>query len=57
MTLKGQSTAFKHGRAATLYLTLPSMLAQDSKCPIREGDNIEVEIRGEYILFRKAVQK
>ena len=57
MTLKGQSTAFKHGRAATLYLTLPSMLAQDSKCPIKEGDNVEVEIRGEYVIFHKVLQK
>jgi hypothetical protein len=57
MTLKGQSTVFKHGKAATLYLTLPSMLAQDSKCPVKEGDNVEVEIRGEYVIFHKVPQK
>ena len=57
MTLRGQSMVFKHGKAATLYLTLPSMLAQDSRCPIKEGDNVEVEIRGEYITFHKVPQK
>jgi hypothetical protein len=41
--LTGQSKVFKHGKAKTLYLSIPSKMAEDSAFTIREGDIVEIE--------------
>ena len=43
MLLYGQSKVFKHGKAKTLYVTIPSKVAEDSAFTIREGDTVEVK--------------
>lgn len=41
--LTGQSKVFKHGKAKTLYLSIPSKMAEDSAFTIKEGDVVEIE--------------
>lgn len=43
MLLIGQSKVFKHGKAKTLYVSIPSKVAEDSAFTIREGDTVEVK--------------
>jgi bifunctional DNA-binding transcriptional regulator/antitoxin component of YhaV-PrlF toxin-antitoxin module len=43
MLLYGQSKVFKHGKAKTLYVTIPSKVAEDSAFTIKEGDTVEVK--------------
>jgi Antidote-toxin recognition MazE, bacterial antitoxin len=45
MLLIGQAKVFKHGKAKTLYVSIPSKVAQDSAFTIREGDTVEVEYK------------
>ena len=49
---------FKHGKANTLYLVIPSMLAQDSSFPFKSGErvkiSIEVEETGPYLVIEKS---
>ena len=40
--LVGEARVFKHGKAGTLYVTIPSAIAQDSVFTIKEGDTVEV---------------
>ena len=42
MILIGESKVYKHGKAKTLYLSIPSKVAQDSAFTIREGDTVVV---------------
>ena len=41
--LTGHSKVFKHGKAKTLYLSIPSKMAEDSAFTIKEGDEVEIE--------------
>jgi hypothetical protein len=41
--LIGQAKVFKHGKAKTLYVSIPSKVAQDSAFTIKEGDIVEVK--------------
>lgn len=41
--LIGQSKVFKHGKAKTLYLSIPSRMAEDSAFTIKEGDVVEIK--------------
>ena len=34
---------FKHGKAKTLYLSIPSKIAEDSAFTIKEGDVVEIK--------------
>gem|GEM_PF-2547918 len=43
MLLIGEAKIFKHGKANTLYVSIPSKVAQDSAFTLREGDKVEVE--------------
>ena len=40
MTLEGESTVFRHGKAKTLYVSIPSQIVQDSAFEIEEGDKV-----------------
>ena len=46
--LVGEAKVFKHGKAGTLYVTIPSAIAQDSVFTIREGDTVKVEFDKEH---------
>jgi len=41
--LVGEAKVFKHGKAQTLYVTIPSAIAQDSAFTIKEGDVVEIK--------------
>ncbi|MGD0477282.1 MAG: hypothetical protein ABSB29_03835 [Nitrososphaerales archaeon] len=43
MLLIGQSKVFKHGKAKTLYVSIPSKVAEDSAFTIKQGDMVEVK--------------
>ncbi len=42
MILVGEAKVYKHGRAKTLYLSIPAKVAQDSAFTIKGGDVVEV---------------
>ena len=42
--LSGKSKIYKHPKADTLYLTIPSKMAMDSKFPFRAGDDVFLEL-------------
>jgi hypothetical protein len=41
--LSTEATVYKHTKGNTLYVSIPSKLAQDSAFPIKEGDAVEIE--------------
>jgi uncharacterized protein YuzE len=41
--LVGEAKVFRHGKAKTLYVSIPSGVALDSAFTIREGDDVEVK--------------
>jgi hypothetical protein len=40
--LVGEAKVFRHGKAQTLYVSIPSGIAKDSAFTIKEGDLVEV---------------
>lgn len=40
--LVGEAKVFRHGKAKTLYVSIPSQVALDSAFEIKEGDAVEV---------------
>lgn len=50
----GEAKLFKHGKAKTLYLTIPANMALDSMFPFENGEVVELEvINRNYIVVRK----
>ena len=41
--LATEATVYKHTKGNTLYVSIPSKLAQDSGFPIREGEKVDIE--------------
>ncbi len=41
--LSTEATVYKHTKGNTLYVSIPSKLAQDSQFPIKEGDEVAIE--------------
>lgn len=42
MVLKSESKLYQHPKSRTLYLTIPSKLANDSAFPFHGGDRVSV---------------
>jgi len=42
MNLIGESTIYKHPRAATLYISIPAHLARDSQFKMKNGDKVKL---------------
>jgi antitoxin component of MazEF toxin-antitoxin module len=40
--LVAQATVYKHTKGNTLYVSIPSKMAQDSVFPVKEGDQVEI---------------
>jgi len=53
MTLSGTSRLYKHQKARTLYLTIPSSIACDSQFGLKNGDSVVIENKKEYLIIRK----
>ena len=41
--LIGEAKVFKHGKAKTLYVTIPSAIVGDSAFTIKEGETVEIK--------------
>jgi hypothetical protein len=57
--LIGEAKVFKHGKAKTLYVTIPSAMAQDSAFTIKDGDTVELEFDKEKnaVILRPKVSR
>lgn len=54
MTLVGKSKVYKHAKAATLYLSVPSSMAVDSAFPFKAGDRVLLEcLDGKTLVITK----
>ena len=40
--LATEATVYKHTKGNTLYVSIPSKMAQDSAFPVKEGDQVEI---------------
>lgn len=41
--LASEATVYKHTKGNTLYVSIPSKMAQDSGFPIKEGEKVDIE--------------
>lgn len=53
MVLESTSRIFKHTKAKTFYITIPSSLATDSAFPFKEGQRIKVRIKENKLIIEK----
>lgn len=55
MTLNGSSTIYKHPKASTLYLTIPSKIACDSQFNLKKGDkvNLKFDPKSKSLVIKK----
>lgn len=51
--LKASSKLYKHPKASTLYLVLPSILVTDSQFPFGCDESVEVCIEGKQLVIKK----
>jgi len=42
--LEGKGSIYKHKKAHTMYIIIPSSVASDSEFPFKEGDKVTVQI-------------
>lgn len=40
--LRGKATLYKHPKANTLYLAIPSKICMDSQFPFEEGETVQI---------------
>ena len=40
--LASEATVYKHTKGNTLYVSIPSKMAQDSGFPIKEGEKVDI---------------
>lgn len=52
--LIGESKIVVHGKARTLYFTVPAKVAGDSTFPFKGGDVVTVKIDGDGLRVEKA---
>ncbi len=53
MALEGKSRIFKHTKAKTFYLTIPSSLADDSNFPFKKGALVRIKIKENRLVVEK----
>lgn len=51
--IKAKSKVYKHLKAKTLYVTLPSKLVTDNMFPLSKGDTVEIEIIDNHLIIKK----
>jgi hypothetical protein len=54
MSVEGVSRIFKHTKAKTYYITIPSSLADDSSFPFKPGDLVKIKIKEDKLTIEKA---
>lgn len=50
MALKARSKLIPHPTAKTLYLTIPSAIANDSAFPFKPGQKVTILIKGKKLI-------
>jgi hypothetical protein len=59
--LASEATVYKHTKGNTLYVSIPSKMAQDSGFPIKEGEKVDIvwsdELKAIVIKPKKATTK
>ncbi len=53
MALEAKSTLIPHKKAKTLYLTIPSAIANDSAFPFKPGDEVTISIKEKKLIVSK----
>ena len=53
MVLKAKSQLIPHKKAKTLYLTIPSAIANDSAFPFKPGQKVKIRIKGKKLIVEK----
>ncbi len=53
MVLESTSKIFKHTKAKTFYITVPSSLATDSAFPFKEGQETKIRIKEHKLIIEK----
>lgn len=51
--IEGTSTIVKHASGKTLYITIPSKVATDSRFPFREGMKIRIRIVQGFLVIER----
>lgn len=46
-----EATIYKHTKGNTLYVSIPSRMAQDSAFPFREGQRVTISIQGKKLVI------
>jgi Antidote-toxin recognition MazE, bacterial antitoxin len=52
MVLVSEATVYKHTKGNTLYVSIPSKMAQDSAFTIKEGDEVKISFENGAIVIR-----
>ena len=52
--LNGESKLYSHGKARTLYLSIPAKVAADSTFPFKGGETVSIRIDGDGLRVEKA---
>ena len=53
MALEAKTTLIPHKKAKTLYLTIPSAVANDSAFPFKPGEEVKITIKGNKLVVEK----
>jgi hypothetical protein len=53
-TITLTTKVYKNKYASTLYVIIPTNMACDSACPLKEGTTAKVTIEGNAVVFRSA---
>jgi hypothetical protein len=53
MTLEAKTTLIPHKKAKTLYLTIPSAVANDSAFPFKPGEEVKITIKDKKLIVEK----
>ena len=53
MALEAKTTLIPHKKAKTLYLTIPSAIANDSAFPFKPGEKVTIVIKGKKLIVEK----
>jgi hypothetical protein len=53
MTKKDVGRMFRHGKAKTLFLSIPSRVVTDKRFPFKEGEYVMVIIQGRKLVVEK----
>jgi hypothetical protein len=53
MTLKAQAAVYKHTKGNTLYVSIPSKMAEDSQFPFKAGDKVFLDAEFGTLVIKK----